>query len=132
MERVMLVMITVALAACATAKPVFYDNEKYQAVGREGADRDVAECRARAEEAGATPGSGRAGAAAKSAGTGAVGGAVAGSAGIGAAAGAAGGVVWSLFSTAFGWMGHSQPDPAFVNYVDLCLADRGYQVTGWQ
>jgi hypothetical protein len=140
MNRVALALVTVGLVGCATAKPILYSNEKYREVGSEAAARDIAECRELADQAGATPGAGTAGQAARSAGVGAVGGAaagavggaIAGDPGIGAAAGAASGVVWSLFTWMFGWMHPSQPSDAHMNYVNLCLADRGYQVAGWK
>jgi len=133
-------LVMAAVVGCASARPILYSNEKYQQVGREAADRDVAECSELADQAGATPGAGAAGDVAKNAGLGAVGGAAAGavggaiggSPGIGAAAGAASGVVWTLFSSMFGWMGPLRPSEAHVNYVNLCLADRGYQVAGWK
>jgi len=128
------------LVGCATARPILYANEKYQQVGRAGADRDIAECGELADQGGATPGAGKSGQAARNAGVGAVGGAaagavggaIAGSPGVGAAAGAASGVVWSLFSSMFGWMHPSQPSDVHMNYVNLCLAERGYQVAGWK
>jgi hypothetical protein len=140
MNRVALALVTIGLVGCATAKPILYSNEKYQQVGSEAAARDIAECRELADGAGATPGAGSTGQVARSAGVGAVGGAaagvvggaIAGDPGIGAAAGAASGVVWSLFSSMFGWMHPSRPSDAHMNYVNLCLADRGYQVAGWQ
>jgi len=140
MKRVVIALLTSGLVACATARPILYENQKYREVGRSGAVRDIAECRELADQAGATPGAGKAGQAAKSAGVGAVGGAAAGavggaiggSPGIGAAAGSASGVVWSLFSSMFGWMAPSQPSGAHVNYVNMCLAERGYQVAGWK
>jgi hypothetical protein len=140
MIRVAVALVSAGLVGCATARPILYANQKYQQVGKSGADRDIAECRELADQAGATPGSGKAGQAAKSAGVGAVGGAaagavggaIAGSPGIGAAAGAASGVVWSLFSWMFGWMHPSQPSDVHMNYVNMCLADRGYQVAGWK
>lgn len=133
-------LVAVALAGCATARPILYDNAKYRQVGPEVARQDIAECRDLADEAGATPGASKAGEAARSAGTGAVGGAaagavggaIAGSPGIGAAAGAASGVVWSLFSTLFAWAQPSPPSDVHVRYVDRCLADRGYEVAGWK
>jgi hypothetical protein len=140
-KRVVVVaLLTSGLVACATARPILYENQKYRQVGRWGADRDVAECEDLADHAGATPGAGKAGQAAKSAGVGAVGGAAAGavggaiggSPGIGAAAGSASGVVWSLFSSMFGWMTPSQPSDVHMNYVNMCLAERGYQVAGWK
>ena len=59
--------------------------------------------------------------------SGAVGGAITGSAGIGAAVGAATGALWI-------WAACSllPPDPAYVNVVNQCLAERGYQVAGWK
>jgi hypothetical protein len=52
--------------------------------------------------------------------------------GIGAAAGSASGVVWSLFSSMFGWMTPSQPSDVHRSYVNMYLAERGYQVAGWK
>ena len=140
MKRAIVAVVTALLMGCATARPILYGNEKYQQVGRSGADRDIAECRKLADQAGATPGAGKAGDVAKSAGVGAVGGAaagavggaIAGSPGIGAAAGAASGVVWSLFTSMFHWVHPSQPSEAHMNYVNMCLAERGYQVAGWK
>ena len=139
MKNLVIVLVAAGLTGCASAKPVLYGNEKYHQVGTSGADRDIAECEALANRAGATPGEGKAGQVAKNAGigavggaaAGAVGGAIAGSPGTGAAAGAASGVVWSLFSSMFGWASPSRPSDVHMNYVNLCLADRGYQVAGW-
>ena len=140
MKRRLVALGTVVLVGCATARPILYANEKYQQVGRSSADRDIAECRELADRAGATPGAGKAGQVARDTGVGAVGGAAAGavggaiggSPGVGAAAGAAGGAVWSLVSSMFGWMRPPQPSDVHMNYVNLCLADRGYQVAGWK
>lgn len=138
--RYIVVLFAAVVAGCASAKPVLYANEKYREVGREAAAQDVAVCRALADQAGATADTDRGGEVAKRAGVGAVGGAaagavggaIAGNPGTGAAAGAASGVVWSLFSSMFDWMGPSEPSPAHQNYVNLCLADRDYQVAGWK
>lgn len=140
MKRLATGFVLAGLMGCATAKPILYPNQKYQEVGEEVAARDIAECRALADQAGATAGAGKGEQAAKSAGAGAVGGAAAGavggaiggSPGVGAAAGAASGAVWSLFWSLFGWMSPSQPSAAHVNYVNMCLTDRGYQVAGWK
>ena len=139
MRNLVIVLVSAGLVACASTKPVLYGNEKYQQVGATGAGRDIAECEAMADRAGATSGEGKAGQVAKGAGlgalggaaAGAVGGAIAGSPGTGAAAGAASGVVWSLFSSMFTWAAPSHPSDVHMNYVNLCLADRGYQVAGW-
>jgi hypothetical protein len=140
MERFVVALVTAGLVGCATARPVLYNNQKYQQVGSSGSARDIAECKELADQAGATPGAGRAGQAAKSGGVGAlggaaagaVGGAIGGSPGIGAAAGAASGAVWGVLASMFGWMSPSQPSDVHMNYVNMCLADRGYQVAGWR
>jgi hypothetical protein len=140
MKRRILALLMAGLVGCATARPILYSNQKYQQAGKAVADQDIAACTALADQAGATPSQGRGGQVAKTAGTGAVvgaasgavGGAIAGSPGIGAAAGAAGGVVWSLLWAMFGWMGPTPPSDVHMNYVNQCLADRGYQVAGWK
>jgi hypothetical protein len=133
-------LLMIGITGCATTRPILYSNQKYQQVGKATADHDIAECRALADQAGATPGQGRGAEVAKTAGagavvgaaSGAVGGAIGGSPGIGAAAGAAGGVVWSVLWAMFGWMGPKPPSDVHMNYVNQCLADRGYQVAGWK
>src|SRR4029450_8461983 len=92
------------VVGCMTAKPILYSNEKYQQAGKAGVDRDIAECKALADQAGATPGAGKGGQVAKGAGVGAVagaaagtvGGAIWGNPGTGAASGAVSGVVGGL------------------------------------
>jgi hypothetical protein len=126
------------LIACSGPKPILYPNAHLQSVGEEAAEQDIDACKEMAEAAGAKEGSGKAGGVAKRTGvgagvgaaSGAVGGAISGSAGMGAAIGAASGAVWgflmSLFTTS------SQPAPAFTNFVNRCLQEKGYEVTGWQ
>jgi outer membrane lipoprotein SlyB len=82
--RQMLALLTASLVGCATARPIVYNNQKYQQAGKAAADRDIAECRALADDAGATPGQSKAGEIGKTAGLGAV---------TGAAAGAVGGAI---------------------------------------
>jgi len=140
MKRVVVALLTSGLVGCATARPILYENQKCREVGGSSADRDIVECSELADKAGAAPDAGKAEEAAKTAGVGAVGGAAAGavggaiggSPGVGAAAGAASGVVWSLFSWMFDWMAPSQPNSVHMNYVNVCLAERGYQVAGWK
>lgn len=120
-------------AGCA-AKPVLYPNAHLKEVGSDQGKRDIAECRQLAKQyvksqkaqkvALSTVEGGAVGAA-----MGAVGGAVVGNVGrwasVGGAAGAAGGLVGGLFRT-------RQPSPVYKNFVDHCMADRGYEVIGWQ
>jgi hypothetical protein len=127
----------VLLAACAAPGPVLYPNEHLRAVGPQAAERDIAECRRLAGAAGATAAGGRGEAAAGGAVTGgaiggaagAAGGAVVGSAGQGAAVGAASGATAGLIR---GLFRSSGPSPAYRNFVDRCLAERGYEPMGWE
>ncbi|CAI8890767.1 glycine zipper family protein [Methylocaldum szegediense] len=126
----------IALGGCATARPVLYPNEHLQNVGQAGAERDIADCKALAEAAGADTGTtgvgqaarGTIGGAAVGAASGAVGGAVVGSAGAGSAIGAASGAVAGLIRSLFG---RSGPDPTYRAFVNRCLQERGYDVVGW-
>ncbi len=61
--------------------------------------------------------------------TGAAVGAVYGGAGRGAAAGAAAGVVGS---TASGMFRKREPSPTFMNFVNRCLHEKGYEPIGWE
>lgn len=134
-------VIVALLTACSSARPVLYPNAHLQSVGKEGAEQDIEACKQLAETAGAEEGSGQAGRVATStaagagvgAASGAVGGAISGAAGSGSAIGAASGAVWGLlmglFHAAFG---ASEPDQAYTNFVNRCLQEKGYEVTGWQ
>jgi hypothetical protein len=129
-------VIALAVEGCASTRPVLYPNEHFKAVGSEAADRDIASCMDLAASAGAGSGGSDAGqAAARTAGgaavgaaTGAVGGAVVGAAGSGAAIGAASGATAGLLHWIF-----SKPkrSPAFENFVNRCLQERGYETVGW-
>jgi Glycine-zipper domain len=127
------------LSACSSARPVLYENAHLKSVGREVADQDIEACKEAAESAGAEAGSGKAGGVAKNtavgagvgAASGAVGGAISGSPGMGTAIGAASGAVWGLLMGLFN-AGSSQPNQAYTNYVNRCLQEKGYEVTGWQ
>jgi 6-phosphogluconate dehydrogenase (decarboxylating) len=47
--------------------------------------------------------------------------------------GAASGAVWGLLSGLFFMAtGPSQPTQAYTNFVNRCLQEKGYEVTGWQ
>jgi len=132
-----------SLSACSTSKPTLYPNEQYQKVGAEQADRDIADCEAKAEQYVKTGGQGaqmaKEGArnvgvgATVGAASGAVGGAIGGNPGEGAAVGAASGATAGLLGTMFGWMFRSsEPDPVYRNFVETCLRDKGYNPIGWQ
>ena len=68
--------------------------------------------------------------AATGAAVGAVTGAIFGSVGRGAAAGGVSGAVIGLIRGVFGY--HNRPSPAHRAFVNRCLAERGYEVVGWE
>jgi len=111
-----------------------------QSVGKEIAAQDIEACRQLAESAGAEEGSGKAGrvatgtavGAGAGAAAGAVGGAISGAVGRGSMIGAASGAVWGLLMGLFSASGSSQPNQAYSNFVNRCLQEKGYEVTGWQ
>ena len=129
------------LTACSTAHPVLYPNAHLQSVGKDIAEQDIEACRQLAETAGAEEGSGKAGRVATGtvagggigAASGAAGGAISGAAGRGSMIGAASGAVWGLLTGLFyAAVGPSQPNQAYTNFVNRCLQEKGYEVSGWQ
>lgn len=124
------------VTACSTPKPVLYPNDHLHTVGKTMADQDIADCRAIAEQYGATAKPGKAAKTARDttvgagtgAATGAVGGVIAGAAGRGAAIGAAMGATLGLLGGVFK---PSKPGQAHVQFVNRCLTERGYEVIGW-
>jgi outer membrane lipoprotein SlyB len=137
MFKILLALIAVlAMTGCASTRPILYPNEHYNTVGKETAERDIENCIELAEAAGADSAGSEAGEAAADtvggaavgAASGAVGGAVVGAAGSGSAIGAASGATIGLLHWLFS---EPQRSPAFENYVNRCLQERGYQPVGW-
>ncbi|MBH0200742.1 MAG: hypothetical protein HP496_00170 [Nitrospira sp.] len=135
------VFMVVMLVGCSGARPVLYPNAHMQSVGKEVTEQDIEDCKRLAESAGAKEGSGKAGRVATGtavgagvgAASGAVGGAISGAVGRGSMIGAASGAVWGLLTGLFhAVVGPSQPNHAYTNYVNRCLEEKGYEVTGWQ
>jgi hypothetical protein len=130
-------IFTVLLSGCAGPKPILYPNAHLQTVGQDAAKQDIAECREMAEAAGAKPGEGKAGQVAGStavgagvgAAGGAVGGAILGAAGSGSAIGAASGATMGLLR---GLFSRPKPGQGYINFVDRCLKERGYEPVGWE
>jgi hypothetical protein len=131
--------VLLMLWSCSGPSPVLYPNAHLKTVGDDVADQDVEACREMAKEAGARERTGRAGQVATDtavgagvgAASGAVGGAISGAAGQGSLIGAAAGAVWGLLSGLFR-SGRSQPNQAYINFVNRCLSEKGYEVSGWQ
>jgi len=133
--------LLVLSAACSGPHPVLYPNSHLQSVGKEIAEQDIDVCQQAAESAGAEAGGGKVGRVATNtavgagvgAASGAVGGAISGAAGRGSLIGAASGAVWGLLTGLFSAVaGPSQPSQAYTNFVNRCLHEKGYEVTGWQ
>ena len=128
-------LIVLVFALGCAKRPVLYPNDHLESVGKEASQHDIDVCMALAKdadlgtnqtlEAGKKTGAG----AAVGTATGAVSGAFSGDAGTGALIGLSVGALGGLFSWIFG---SGQPDPVFVQYVDRCLSDRGYEPIGWK
>ena len=136
------VFMVLMLSACSSARPVLYPNAQLQSVGKEAAEQDIEACKQLAESAGADERSGStagrvatgtAVGAGVGAASGAVGGAISGAVGRGSMIGAASGAVWGLLTGLFSAaVSPSQPNHAYTNFVNRCLQEKGYEVTGWQ
>ena len=130
-------IIMFLVAGCAAPKPILYPNAHLQEVGEEAADRDIDECRELAKDAGATASQGKSGQVAGSTAVGgaigsaggAVGGAVVGHPGRGAMVGAAGGATVGFLR---GLFRRSPPSNAYMQFVQRCLKERGYDSVGWE
>lgn len=118
----------VTFAGCASS-PKLYPNAKYKTVGKDAAEADVKVCQQEADDYVG----GKGGKVAKSAGTGAA---------IGAAVGGVAGLFGGNFGTgllegaaiggAAGATGEAlTPDQMKQQYVNRCLAGKGYEVLGW-
>jgi hypothetical protein len=140
--RLSAVCVVLMLTACSGPRPVLYPNAHMESVGKESAEQDIEVCKQAAESAGAEASSGKAGRVATGTAVGAGAGAASGalgavisgaSAGLGSMVGAASGAVWGLLTGLFhAVVGPSQPNQAYTNFVNRCLQDKGYEVTGWQ
>ena len=129
---------TLTVTGCAsTKKPILYPNNHLNMVGQQQADADINACIRAAEASGANSGKSEE-LAKKTAKAGAVGGAtgaVVGSLssssdlGRGAAIGGAGAATATLVSGAFDV---SEPTHVYINYVEICLRNKGYQTIGWR
>lgn len=141
MDKVVWIIVgSLLLPGCSTARPILYPNAYFQSVGKETAEQDIESCKQLAKSAGAEESGGKAGRVATStavgggvgAAAGAVGGAISGSPGTGAMIGAATGAVWGFLMGLFRASGSSQPTQTYTNFVNRCLQEKGYEVTGWQ
>ena len=129
LKNISLILMIAALGSCAS-KPVLYPDENLKSRGKAAAEADINQCISDADKYLESSAGKKI---AKSAGFGAVvGGAVGAVAGVftgniarGAAQGAAMGGVGGAAA------GAMSPDQIKHRYVNKCLADKGYQVIGW-
>ncbi|MGI9501218.1 MAG: glycine zipper family protein [Geminicoccaceae bacterium] len=125
-----------AIVGCSAPSPVLYPNARLNEVGQVEANRDIEACKEIAAAGGANPAPDQVGRSARGAAvggavggaTGAVGGAILGSAGQGAAFGAATGATAGLLRSIFS---RPKPSGAYMNFVDRCLREKGYEPVGW-
>jgi outer membrane lipoprotein SlyB len=129
MLKLNIIFMLLIFSSCAS-RPKLYPNEKLKSVGKESAKKDIDKCIAEAEQylessKGKKIAKGAGAGAAIGAAMGAVGGMFTGNMGRGllrgGAIGAAGGGVAGALS----------PDEIKKRYVNQCLAEKGYQVLGW-
>jgi hypothetical protein len=134
-EIIMIVCI-IALAGCASKRPVLYPNDKLKQVGNEQAQADIDECMRLATEYGAKEDAGgkivkntTASAAVGAAAGAAIAAVLGGDVGRGAAAGGAG----SGAATATrGAIDSRDPHALFQSFVEKCLREKGYETIGWR
>ncbi|WP_348764764.1 hypothetical protein [uncultured Salinisphaera sp.] len=123
-----------ALAGCASQKPVLYPNSTLQQRGETAGNQAIQACMQRADAAGLDYSKGNVARRTAESGAiggagGAVGGAIYGSATRGAIAGAAGGATAGLIR---GMFDRNDPAPVYRAYVNRCLAEQGYEPIGWE
>ncbi len=136
--NILAILITLMFFGCgSTKKPVLYPNAHLNYVGQYQADADINYCMQAAEASGANRGQGgevvtnTAKAGAVGGATGAVVGAISSSSDIGrgAAIGGAGAATAALVGGTFK---ASEPTSIYIQYVERCLRDKGYDPIGWR
>jgi len=133
MKKYLGILIILLLAGCASG-PVLYPNTYLKQVGQEQAQRDIDDCRQKADayvksDAAKTIAKDTAIGGAGGAVVGGAMGAVTGSFGRGVGVGAAGGAAAGLVS---GAIKASKPSPIYKAFVNRCLSEKGYEPIGWQ
>ncbi len=131
MRNLILLLLSVSVLSACASRPKLYPNDKLKSVGKEAAKSDVDLCISEAETY-LESSTGKQ--ALKGAGSGAA---------IGAAFGAATGLIFggnplsgglrggAVGGAVGGTAGALSPDQIKQRYVNQCLADKGYQVLGW-
>ena len=132
---VCLTVVTQLLIGCGAKRPVLYPNDHLKQAGQEQAHKDIEDCVRLANDykAGGNKAKEVATDTAKAgfvaAATGAVIGALTGNVGQATAIGAAGAATATMGS---GIVRSGEPDAIFMQFVDQCLREKGYQPLGWR
>ena len=137
LDIIMLLAMLTFTGCASSKKPVLYPNQYLNSVGQYQADADIKACMQAAAASGANAGKSEeiavntAKAGAVGGATGAVVGAISSSASIGrgAAIGGAGAATAALVGGAFHASG---PTQVYMQFVEQCLRDKGYQPIGWR
>jgi uncharacterized protein YcfJ len=129
MTKIVLLVLTLLIVSCAS-KPTLYPNDKLKSVGKDAAKKDTEQCLDDADKylessEGKKIAKGVGAGAIIGGAIGAVGGLFTGNIGGGLARGSAMGAAGG------GAAGAISPDELKHRYVNQCLADKGYQVIGW-
>lgn len=129
MSKILMLAVIMIFSACAS-RPQLYPNAKLKEVGKDQGKKDTDACIADADaylksSKGKNMAKGAGGGAAIGAAMGAVGGLFTGNFGSGLVRGGA------IGAAAGGTAGALSPDQVKHNYVNQCLAEKGYQVIGW-
>lgn len=131
MKKLAVFLLSLSVLTACASRPKLYPNEKLKSVGKEAAKTDIDICISEAETY-LESSTGKQ--ALKGAGTGAA---------IGAAFGAATGLIFggnplrsglrsgAVGGAVGGTAGALSPDQIKQRYVNQCLAEKGYQVLGW-
>ncbi|MGI6680158.1 MAG: hypothetical protein ACOX3T_01490 [Bdellovibrionota bacterium] len=134
MKKGLILLLALTLISCSESRPRLYPNERYQRTDSYSQQRAIDECMSLADQyvgkknmALEATKQGAVGAGLGAA-TGAVGGAVFGKTGRGTGAGAAIGGMLGVASGLNDSSGHSQD---YKNFVERCLAKKGYETAGW-
>jgi hypothetical protein len=124
-----ILLLATFISACAS-KPQLYPNAKLKSVGKEASKKDIEKCMNEADEYLESP---KGKNIAKGAGAGAVIGAAMGAVGGFFTGDIAGGAMRSgaVGAAGGGAVGAMTPDQVRKNYTNQCLAEKGYQVIGW-
>lgn len=131
---VIVLLVSVVFSGCSK-RPVIYPDDHYRSTGAEKVQHEIDECLKRADDADAA--GNLAAEVAKQTGksvliggaAGAAIGAVSGSALSGSLVGIAAGGTVSLLG---GLFKGAEDSPVYRRFVEFCLAEKGYQVLGWQ